>query len=355
MQFSYSSLDLSGSLLSYSEIDLPESKRELASPLKELSKLDFTPFTASVEEFEPAALAAVSESLGKENPGTLTGMKSFLYHSGWGKFLTYLGLVAGSVFFLFMAPGAGKLAGVACLLALAFVVMVHVGIHSSVAAPFELRVRAFELANQVRVTATEDKSSSEAIQELGHFPRGDRSRWVRNRLLIQSTEAMLTDLELGVYCYEDRSTDSNGKTSYSTRTVDYAFLPLPRDISIPHWFDVDDKALIGGRTHVPLSAAFDRKYAVRLEEKSDAARLFVTQALAPDVQALLLELPSKAAAEFQFTPEGVIMRSRLLPLDELGKSRRSADEDLWQALRPLLAVVHEVFEQLNSSYKQLAV
>ncbi len=327
-----------------------------ASPLTEASRLDLRPFLHSLDAIPVELTDAAAAALGKPNPVHLGRVDRFFY--GRLGQLPFVGTVAVSGLGGVQAYGGSHDVGLP-LLAAGVVGMTATGWKRTkarrCASMPELRAQAFAIVNPGATMAEQDRADARALQRIADLPVGDRDIWISDQLRIHGGAAADVDLELGTYCYEDRSTDSKGDTSYSTQTISYLFVPLPRDIQARGGapFRVGPKGFFRRRGDVSLSAAFDREYVIDTVKSDPNADLFITRVLAPDVQELILRYGAHQRVDLTFTGHGVLVRSQELGtvLGKDGHHHSVEGAVLVHALFRHLHVVHEVFEQIEPAYK----
>lgn len=327
-----------------------------ASPLAEVARLDLRPMVHRLAEMPAELIAAAAQHLGKKDPLHLTGLEKVFYgRARWPVLLVgSLALVLGT----FLAFGGQLAVGVP--LALLGLVWAGVSVYylrraGQYAAMAPLRATALELANPGLRVEQRKRAEAGALREIAKLPRGDRHIWISDQLRLRGGTAASVDIELGIYCYEDRSTDKDGKTTYSTRTLPYCFLPLPRDIQARGgaWFRIAPKGFFRRRSEVSLSAAFDREYVIDTVDHDPDAALFVTRLVAPDVQELLLRYGKLDQLDLTFTGSGLLVRSTAFRsvLSENGHHDTREGQVFVQALFRAVHVVHEMFEQADPAYK----
>lgn len=327
-----------------------------ASPLTEAGRLDLRPFLHSLDAIPVELTDAAAAALGKPNPVHLGRVDRFFY--GRLGQLPFVGTAGVSGLGGVQAYGGSYDVGLP-VLAAGVAGMAGTGWRRTrarrCASMPELRAQAFAIANPGATMAEQDRADARPLQSIADLPVGDRDTWIRDQLRVHGGTAADVDLELGTYCYEDRSTDSKGNTSYSTQTISYLFVPLPRDIQARGGapFRVGPKGFFRRRGDVSLSAAFDREYVVETTESDPHAALFVTRVLAPDVQELILRYGAHQRIDLTFTGHGVLVRSDQLGavLDKDGHHDTADGAVFVDALFRFLHIVHEVFEQIEPSYK----
>jgi hypothetical protein len=327
-----------------------------ASPLLELARLHLDPLLLGLDDLPRPMTDAASAQLGKLNPVTLRGLDRFFHRPSHRAGAYGVGAFAGlgggwGAFNDLVAVGAtGIGVGVTSLLT-TFIFGRRV---SGYAANDELRGAALVAANPGLAFQEAERADAGSLRAAHGLPKGDRSTWIRDQLQVRGGTAAAVDFEAGVYCYESRHTDSKGRTSYSTHELPYLFLPLPADVrsKVVTGFRVSRDRLFG-KTDVSLSAAFDREYEVSVPSVSPEASLFVTRVLAPDVQELILRYDAIEPVSLVVTQAGVLARagSFSAALKEDGYHDSLEGRRFALGLFRNAHLVHEMFEQLDPSYK----
>jgi hypothetical protein len=335
---------------------LMQSEVAHASPLLELARLHLDPLLLGMDDLPRPMTDAASAQLGKLNPVTLRGLDRFFHRpshrtGGYGVG-AFAGLGGGWGAFndVVTVGAAGLGVGITSLLT-TFVYGRRV---AGYAQNDELRGAALVAANPGLSFQEAERSEAGPLRAAYALPKGDRSTWIRDQLQLRGGTAAHIDFEAGVYCYESRHTDSKGRSSYSTHEVPYLFLPLPADVrgKVVTGFRVSRDRLFG-KTDVSLSAAFDRAYEVSIATAGPEASLFVTRVLAPDVQELILRYDAIEPVSLVVTAAGVLARagSFAAALEEDGYHDSVEGHRFAMGLFRNAHLVHEMFEQLDPSYK----
>ena len=327
-----------------------------ASPLAELARLDLAPLLSGLEDLPPAVTDAACRQLGKLNPVGLRGLDRFFHrpsHRAQGYGLgAFAGVGGGFGAFNDLLVVAATGFGVAATSLLT--TLVYARRLAGYATNAEVRGAALVAANPGLAFQQTERASAGPLQDAFGLNRGDRSIWIRDQLRVHGGTAASVDFEAGVYCYEERHTDSKGRSSYSTEELPYVFLPLPADVrsQIVTGFKVARDGLFS-RTDVSLSAAFDREYAVSVGSSGPEASMFITRALAPDVQELILRYGAVEPVHLIVNRAGVLVRSDAFEsaLEEDGHHDSFEGRRFAHGLMRSVHLLHEIYEQLDPAYK----
>lgn len=327
-----------------------------ASPFAGITSLDLRPLVHTIDEIPAELSERAATDLGLKNPAHLRGLDRFFYHprsvyvAGAGGTADIIG--GGAAY-----ESGNWLLGVP-------VVAVGTGLVGTwgwfkhrtkgYAKMEELRNQALLVSNPGIEISLESRADARPLQQEFRLNDGDRNIWISQRHRIRGGERVHGDLEFAAYHYETKHTDSKGRTSYSTQTVPYVFVPMPPDLRARGLqpFRLARRGLLS-RGDMSLSGPFDRELAVHLWHETDAARLFVTRVLAPDVQELLLRYCGQQEIDLRFTAQGVLVIAPAFKnvLTEKGHHDAREGSAFVQTLFRSLHLVHEMFEQVDPAYK----
>lgn len=336
--------------------DLMQPVSSGASPLARITTVDLSVIHADLDDMDVDLVQQACDRLGKPHPDEATGLAR-INGTAWmfvPVALFFLGFIGGFKQF----DGGNAVVGVLGLVLAAGCVGVMIWaqkLAKEFAQLEEIRSEVLALGNEGAATEYVEKANGEAMWQLADLPDGNTRKqpWLEDRLRITHTDGLA--LERGSYCYQMKSSDSDGGSSTRTVKLMYLFVPLPPDIRerVSHWFFIAKR----GDRDVSLSSAFDDEFRVDTIDDDDEAALFVTRVLAPDVQELILRYEVDKRHGIRFTTEGVFLffpgtavaKKALKNMMSRGSKHDVITPDQW--LSQSLHLVHEMFEQINPAYK----